>query len=95
MAARLIKFVGEHPKLVTGNSYTSRQYAEVADIPPRAMATRLHRVFEVNEAKLKPLNQNYDYVGNRVERGKRGEGRSAFDSANEKFSGTWLNRGLI
>tara|TARA_B110000977_G_C11072543_1_gene490015 strand:+ start:744 stop:1043 length:300 start_codon:yes stop_codon:yes gene_type:complete len=91
MQARLIPFVGTHPDLVTGHSYTSRQYAKVADISPRAMATRLHRVYEVTDAKLKPLNQNYNFQGGRVDRGKKTEHKTAFTTSSEKLSGKWLN----
>ena len=41
MAARLLTFRGKHPDLITGQMYSSRDYAKAANISPKAMATRL------------------------------------------------------
>ena len=94
MAARLIKFVGEHPDLVTGHMYTARDYAKVANIKPSSMATRLHRVFAVHESHLRPTCQNYDYEGKPINRSVTRPLKSSFTTHTEKLSGEWLKRRL-
>jgi len=95
MAARLIKFVGEHPDLVTGHMYTARDYAKVANIKPSSMSTRLHRVFAVHESHLRPTFQNYDYEGKPINMSVTRPLKSSFETHAEKLSGEWLNKRIV
>jgi len=92
---RLLPFRGEHPELVTGHLYLASDYARVAGISASTMATRLHRVYEVYDAHLRPLNQDYGNDGERVSRSPKKTAatvKSAFTTPNEKFSGEWLKK---
>ena len=97
-AARLLPFRGEHPELVTGHLYLASDYARVAGLSASTMATRLHRVYEVYDAHLRPLNQDYGNDGERVSRSPKKTAatvKSAFTTPDEKLSGEWIKRKLL
>ena len=97
-SVRLLPFRGEHPELTTGHFYTASDYARVSGLSASTMATRLHKVYEVYAAHLRPINQNYGNDGERVARRpkkKAGEVRSALTTPTEKFSGEWLTKKIV
>lgn len=91
MTARLIKFMGSHPDLVTGHMYSARHFAGVAGISPNSMATRLRRVLEVHDSHLRPTEKETKFDGRR-----KGTStvmaQSSFSTRAEKLSGEWLKR---
>jgi hypothetical protein len=93
MAARLIKFMGSHPDLVTGHMYTAREYASVSGVPHNAMATRLHRTLEAHDSHLRPLHTDTKF-GSKSRGTITPKQRSSFSTHTEKFSGEWLKRRL-
>ena len=95
---RLLPFRGEHPELVKGHLYLASDYARVAGLSASTMATRLHRVYEVYDAHLRPLNQDYGNDGERVSRSPKKTAdtvKSAFTTPTEKLSGEWIKRKLL
>jgi len=96
MAARLIKFVGSHSRLITGHLYSARDYANAANISPHAMATRLHRTFEVNNSHLLPINKDTRFGGGDTKRTPRDPAdKSRFETLGEKLSGEWINKRIV
>mgnify|MGYP000232636299 CR=1 FL=1 len=94
MAARLIKFMGSHPDLVTGHMYTAREYASVSGVPHNAMATRLHKALEVHDSHLRPMYGDSRF-GSRPRSNTTPRQKSSFSTPTEKLSGEWLNRRLV
>ena len=90
MTARLIKFMGSHPDLVTGHMYSARHFAGVAGISPNSMATRLRRVLEVHDSHLRPTEKETKFDGRK--KGTSTAIQSSFSTRAEKLSGEWLRR---
>jgi hypothetical protein len=96
MTARLIKFMGSHPDLVTGHMYSARHFAGVAGISPNSMATRLRRVLEVHDSHLRPTEKETKF-GSKIDTSwsKQKQIVSVYTTPTEKLSGAWLKRKLL
>ena len=53
------KFVGDHPKLTTGASYSLPEVGRIIDINPKTMHSRMRGKTEITNAQLGPVQTKF------------------------------------